>query len=557
MCLLCVQQVCSFDYFDHFGPFENLDILNSETRKQPKRADYLRNRNRAGIRSCYCRLRSSHPVLTSNDEKEKIDFQCHCRRPEQLGLFKQHKTSETDNYVPTSSRIRSSYRSRYYRNRNRAREPGRNHNLIRELDYERRRRRRRRNRPRQLSNDVSTIDPPSVDGLTNDDSSIGEEESEQSRDTSSLNETYPNELMCSCNVNGCKGNCEHLSGCVCSEHRCWGDACRSPLGSLNLNSQMNHQLDHQVNSPMHSHIKSPHLPRLPLGASPSDLIDLIYLTKKPNRMRKLKNMNEIYGQAESSMSRMNIDYPTILPSMHHQSPIHHALHPISHQTIQPFIPTPSQLTFKTLILNEMENSNQSNNGQCHCLANGRCTGSECNNLKGCICDKTGGCYGRYCYLFKNYYSDQFNYDHSNSVRMPDQDYEYRQLPKVRYQNLGNQFDTERQPVDEPEIGKHYVKEYGKHSGKDYGLKDNTKDYSGKESSKAVKCEKIVDDHESVVIKQNKTQSIKLTQPTKDDDDKSLNAYEMLKVKLIPVSSSHHINKEVITISNDQIQNRIK
>lgn len=191
-------------------------IRKSSELRRTKRSEHYRTKGR-GVRSCYCKLRSSFPATIS---EEKLDFVCNCRRAEQpILLFKaQHKHADADSYLPTGSiRTATTYRSRYYRTGNR-REPGRaKHGWFegsrQHETFERQRRKRKRGRNRPSTSD-DEIEPPT-------------RETSESIKELVLNESDPNEAgnerICSCDSQGCVGNCEQLSGCVCSDSdRCWG-----------------------------------------------------------------------------------------------------------------------------------------------------------------------------------------------------------------------------------------------------------------------------------------------------------------------------------------------
>lgn len=566
------------------------------TEKQLRRAKRSERARGRGVRSCYCKLRSSFPATIN---EEKIDFFCNCRRAEQpIVLFKaQHK--DIDHYLPTGSIRTTSYRSRH-RTGNR-REPGRSKQVWYEtLERQRRKKKRGRNRP-TIPDDEFEL--PIRETSAND--PIRE---------LALNESYLNERMCSCDSQGCIGNCEQLSGCVCSDRdRCWGSSCRSPLSSVNslsskfdssqfLASQLGSS---KFDSPQISLSKfdfskfdssqlgsskfdsskfdSSKFDSSPFGTSqfstqrPSDahrsrshseLIDLLS-GKSRGRNRKFKNVNEAYGPSESILSRINLEQPAFyhpILSRYHRP---HAMEPI-HPVI--FAQQPSQLTFKSLI-GEMASASQPNNGRCTCRPNGRCYGSECHNLKGCICDELT-CYGKYCNIFKSYFAEQLSSQMGN--RPVEQQFDYRPAKSIRYRLNSQMSLDDKQPMtsdDLPPVRETFAKEHGReydrgyrqydgrehagkeygeyteHSGreyggrehggreydrdygreyghkeyggrehgreysKEYGHKEYSKDYGGrdhtKESSKTLKCERINDEASEVVIRPQQNR----TQPT--------------------------------------------
>ena len=491
-------------------------IKRSNLNFRDRRSSRIRSENGGGgIKSCYCKLKNSYSLIT-NDE-EKLDFVCNCKRENQsLLLFKQHKSSlESDNYLPISS-IRTSSRSKLNRSRNRSRELNRKYaNLI----ENERRHKRRRNRNRLSSNTISTINKELE--LSKD--IMNETSNEISNEEESNELKIVNDLMCTCNLNGCTGNCDHLSGCVCNDKfNCWGNSCLSNLNTLNANAQSNAQIPNR---------------------HPSELINLIYLTNNSRRLKKLKTNGETYSPSESRI--INLDYPLPPPPLPFYQSIPIPIH--NHQAINlpsSFIQslTSSPLTFKTIILNEMENSNQEHSGKCNCFKNGRCKGLECNNLSGCICDEMN-CYGKYCNLFKNYYTNQQN--KNNKIKQVDHpiDYEFRQfLPKFRHLNH-----EEKQQEESINDKSFPHQEYP------------PKELPPKESSKIVKCEKIINNEPiavtSTTIKPiaNKIQLIKtqLNASNNEEDKEKLNAYEMKVVKLEPLSDSQLIDKNnnLITIEN--------
>lgn len=528
----------------------NLKTVHSNL-KRVKRSIDLRSRNK-GIRSCYCKLRSSSFPVTINEEK--LDFVCNCKR-DQSTLFK-HKNTE-DTYLPTSSIRASSYRPKNYRTRNR--EIYRKHYPF---EYERQRRRKKaRYRSPYFSNSA-------YPNIFNDNEEQLETIKEPVKEFDLSNQTnqneHPikhfNEMVCSCSSNECTGNCDHLSGCVCNnKNMCWGNSCRITLSSLNMN--LNPQLDSAVNPHLNLLLNSQlnqneHFNKVP----PSDLTDLIYPMKN-KRIKKFKNVNEIYGSAESSlMSRINLNRDLDRSFQSFFQPIHPVLHhmidtPISQA--QPFIVQPtSRITFKTMILNEIENSNQLNEGVCNCRLNGRCSGlNECNNLKGCLCD-TVNCYGRYCNLIKHFNNEKFQYQQNqmlneNIIRpIEQQGYEFRTVPsKVKYNHHHH---VSNSLYDDLQDKQQTVNDLSQTFNKELPIKELAKE------SKTIKCEKIID--ESInKEQQNKTLPFKVR--TNMNDEKSLlNAYEMKVVKLTPVSSLQYTdtqNKDnTITLSNNEFQNRI-
>lgn len=518
------------------------------------------------MRSCYCKLRSSFPATIS---EEKLDFVCNCRRAEQpILLFKaQHKHADADSYLPTGSiRTATTYRSRYYRTGNR-REPGRaKHGWFegsrQHETFERQRRKRKRGRNRPSTSD-DEIEPPT-------------RETSESIKELVLNESDPNEAgnerMCSCDSQGCVGNCEQLSGCVCSDSdRCWGSSCKSPLSSVNsLSSQF---ASSQFGSPQFSSSQfSTQRPNELHRSRPpqSELIDLVYLSSKGQRNRKFKNVNEVYGPSESILSRINMEQPPfyaphpIVP--HHHRPL--AMEPI-HQAI--FGQPPSQLTFKSLI-GDMESASQQNNGRCNCRPNGRCSGSECNNLKGCICDELS-CYGKYCKLFKSYFAEQLS---SQIGNRPEHRPALSKSIRYRLNSQLSDISEDKQPatLDDlpPMNGKEtFAKEFGRdyggrqYAGREYGGKEDDRDYGkeyggrehAKESSKTLKCERINDEasEEAIRPQQNRTQPTSSNNANSLDD--KLSAYEMKVVKLTPVSSSQYIEaKNIPILGSDLLQNRV-
>ena len=540
-------------------------IKRSAELKRAKRSDHHRGRGRA-VRSCYCKLRSSFPATIN---EEKLDFVCNCRRHEHpILLFKQHR--DTDNYLPTGS-TRTAYRSRHYRTGAR-REPNRaKHGLYETLERRRRQRKPRRNRQ------------PTPD----DEIELPTKESSASEQIKEPNESYPNESanesanesvserVCSCDSQGCVGNCEQLTGCVCSDRdRCWGSSCRSPLSSVN-------SLGPSFGSSQFGPQRSKDGSRAPQP----ELVDLVYVTKG---RRKFKNVDEAYGPSESILSRINMahqPFDRLYPMPYYRAPAMQPTHPAI------FAQQPSQLTFKSLILGELENASQEQKGRCNCLPNGRCFGSECNNLKGCICDETS-CYGRYCALFKNYFIEQLSASQVNNQlgsqlggqvgsRPMDQHYDYRPTlaKSIRYRlnsQSNNPFSgllEDKQPVENDLPKETFVKEHGRDyaagrahpSGREYsgGREYAGREHAGsreyaKESSKTLKCERINEEVSEVRPETNRTQTISLIRPNSEpNNDDKLNAYEMKVVKLTPISSSQYVDtrSELSSRTPNQLQNR--
>lgn len=487
---------------------QNVDQFNLDRDlRRVKRSEFYSKSKPGGVRSCYCKLRSSFPATIN---EEKLDFVCNCRRSSQYEslLFKQHKHNlDDDNYLPNSS-IRSSSRSRskYYRSK-------RNRDLKNfRFEFEKKRKKQKK-KQRKVTND-------SMMQSQNDSS----EDQEPNSNETSLNEQSHDE-MCTCNsVEGCRGKCEILNGCVCSNEKkneCWGSSCFKTKINLPLLSFQN------------SYKNDPQ----------SELLDLIYFTNnhknKANRLKKVKNMNHLLGNqiGESSMmsNRISLDYPTSI-----LEPIH-PVHLFSSSLNLPRTIYPSQQTIRSIILSELETSEQKQNGQCRCLHGSRCFGAECENLKGCICDDLR-CYGKFCGLFKTPYPDHEQLFKNKQVFLPEnlQEYDLASKPSKPFKyNLQIDDKLAEGLVKHPE-------------------------YTA--SSKSIKCEKMIEEEQSneSKIKQpqpnsmntnNKIQLVKSTnskESDKDKDDKSLNAYQMKVIKLTPVSSSQLIEDSV-----NRDQNRIQ